>query len=263
VDAVLGPQSGGNPDFESPNAPDGFVLPANVGRDVFRRFVVAPNFDGDQFITGFEALPDTPAGGEGLSHVVHHVTLFVNPGAEAFAQEEEFAASDPEVEGPGFEGDFDGYPALLVGMWFPGSAPLRLADGLGVRVPQGAALVFEVHYSSTDAELVDRTRIGLQLATEVERELEVGLVRNIDFVVPADDPAYQVEGERSLEAPLTLYSITPHQHQLGTDFIVLIDEPGPSGEPGAVDVGDAPAGDSIRKVDGTWVIGVPEPATCP
>jgi hypothetical protein len=216
----------GDPDFETPNNADGFTLPANLDRDVFRRFVVAPEFDGDRFITGFEALPDTPAAGNGLAHVVHHVTLFVNPGGEAFAQEQAFAASDPQVPGPGFEGDFDGYSALLVGMWFPGSEPLLLREGLGVRVPEGAALVFEVHYSPTDTAIVDRTRIGIRIATEVTEELGVGLVRNIEFMVPADDPAYIVQAERVLEAPLTLHSITPHQHQLGTDFRVELDLPG-------------------------------------
>jgi hypothetical protein len=214
----------GTPDYETANAPGGFTLPPSINRDIFRRFVVAPDFESERFITGFEALPDT-AGGAGLAHVVHHVTLFVNPGAEALEQEEEFASSNPEVPGPGFEGDFD-YPAVLVGMWFPGSAPLLLPEGLGVRVPPGAALVFEVHYSPNQEVIVDATRIGLKLADQVEREITVGLVKNTEFTVPAGDPAFVVNAERSFEEPATLHSITPHQHQLGTDFRVVVNRPG-------------------------------------
>lgn len=214
----------GDPDFEAPNDPAGFALPPDLDRDIFRRFVVVPGFDSDQFITGFEALPDA-TGGSGLAHVVHHVTLFVNPGAEALEQEQQFAESDPEVVGPGFEGDFT-YPTTLVGMWFPGSAPLELPDGLGVRVSPGAALVFEVHYSPNQDVSFDQTRIGLQLEAQVPRELAVGLVKNTEFVVPAGEPAFVVDAERLLEEQTTLYAITPHQHQLGTDFRVVIERPG-------------------------------------
>lgn len=214
----------GDPDFETANHPSGFNLPPDLDRDIFRRFVVSPGFETDQFITGFEALPDATTGGLGLEHVVHHVTLFVNPGAEAFQQEQEFAASNPEVPGPGFEGEFT-YPVQLVGMWFPGSAPLKLPDGLGIRVTPDAALVFEVHYSPSQNVSFDQTRIGLQLESQVPSELQVGLVKNTDFVVPAGDPAYEVLAETTYEEATTIYSITPHQHQLGTDFRVLIDRP--------------------------------------
>src|SRR5690606_9690063 len=109
---------------------------------------------------------------------------------------EAFANSNPEVPGPGFEGDFT-YPTTLVGMWFPGSDPLILPQGLGVRVSPGAALVFEVHYSPNQQVIVDETRIGLKLADQVERELTVGLVKNTEFTVPAGDPAFVVAAERS------------------------------------------------------------------
>jgi hypothetical protein len=108
-------------------------------------------------------------------------------------------------------------------MWFPGSAPLELGGDLGIRIPANSALIMEVHYAPSPEAVKDKTRIGLKLADSAESELNVGLVKNTEFVVPADDDAFEVQAERVLEAPITLYSITPHMHQLGTDFLVTIE----------------------------------------
>ncbi len=213
----------GAPDVDMPNNEAGFAVPGTITRDIFRRFVIPTDFGADKFITGFEAIPGTP-GGAGLSHIVHHVTLFVGPRDEALAREAAFALDNPEVHGPGFEGDF-GFPTTLVGMWFPGSQPLSLKSGLGIRIPEGAALIAEVHYSPSQETIVDKTRIGLLLADEVIEELTVGLVKNEEFTVPANDSEFEVEARKVFDAPVTLYSITPHMHQLGTDFKVVIERP--------------------------------------
>lgn len=213
----------GQPDMEMPNCTGGFRVPNTLQRDVFRRFVIPTDLASDQYITGFEAIPGT-AGGTGLSHIVHHVTLFVAPAAPALQRESAYAASSPEVPGPGFEGDF-GFDATLVGMWFPGSQPLQLKNGLGIRLPQGAALIAEVHYSPSEETIIDETRIGLLLADQVDEELVVGLVKNEVFTVPAQNADFEVSATKVFDAPATLYSITPHMHQLGTDFKVMINRP--------------------------------------
>lgn len=214
----------GEPTFTFANAEAGFVVPGGLGRDVFRRFVIPTRFESDRFITGFEALPGT-VDGDRLSRVVHHVTLFVDPMAMSSAQEEEFQRSGPEVPGPGFEGEFT-YPATLVGMWFPGSAPITLGQGLGIRVPPGANLVMEVHYSPAHDEVDDKTIAGVHLVDAVDEELASSLVKNEEILIPAGADDAQIEAMRAIEEPFTLYSITPHMHQLGTDFQVRIEPPG-------------------------------------
>jgi hypothetical protein len=213
----------GQPDLELPNADNGFVVPGKAGRDIFRRFVLPIEFPKDRFITGFEAIPGE-AGGTGLSHVVHHVTLFVGDKDAALSQERSFADNSPDFPGPGFEGQFD-FPATLVGMWFPGSAPLDLGSDLGIRIPTGSTVIMEVHYASAQETVTDKTRIGLRLSDSAPSELGVSLVKNTDFVVPADDAAFEIQANRVIEEPVTLYSITPHMHQLGTDFLVTIQQP--------------------------------------
>lgn len=210
----------GEPTFSFNNADQGFTVPGGLGRDVFRRFVIPTSFETDRFITGFEAIPGTPEG-ERLDRVVHHVTLFVDPMAMSGAQEEEFQRSNPEVPGPGFEGEFT-YPTTLVGMWFPGGAPIALRDGAGIRIPVGANLVMEVHYSPDHDAAIDRTMAGVHLVESVDQELAASLVKNEDIFLPAGDESVMVEATRTIDEPFTLYAITPHMHQLGTDFTVSI-----------------------------------------
>jgi hypothetical protein len=214
---------GGQPTYEFDNASGGFTVPGGLGRDVFRRFVIPTDFESDRFITGFEAIPGSLSG-ERLERVVHHVTLFVDPMAMAGQQEEEFQRSNPEVPGPGFEGDFT-YPTTLVGMWFPGSAPLSMLDGVGIRVPAGANLVMEVHYSPAHDPVNDHTVAGVHLVDSVAHELASSLVKNEEILIPAGAGDAQIEAARTIEEPFTLYSITPHMHQLGTDFTVSIELP--------------------------------------
>src|SRR5262249_32873837 len=126
---------GGQPEMVIPNAPGGFLVPARLGRDVFRRFPVQTHFNSDRFLTSFEALPGSgDDADEGLTRTVHHVALFIDSECQSLGQEAEFAAANPEVLGAGFEGEFK-YATSLVGMWFPGSAPLQMPDRVRVPVP--------------------------------------------------------------------------------------------------------------------------------
>src|SRR5581483_148067 len=187
-----GKWQGGEPDFVFPNTPRGFDVPAQLNRDIFRRFPVRTSFDADRYLTGFEALPGTGDLGRRIN-VVHHVTLFIDPDCSSLEQEKAFAASNPPVPGPGFEGEFT-YPTTLVGMWFPGTNPLRLQEGIGIRIPRGACLVMEVHYTTWHPEVIsDQTLAGLKFArTPVLKERLAMLVRNEHFTIPAGNPHYEV-----------------------------------------------------------------------
>ena len=212
------------PDFLFVNDEQGFFLPPNLNRDVFRRFVIATDFQSDRFLTGFEAFPGT-LDGAGINHVVHHVTLFIDASGASRDQLALFQASAPQVGGPGFEGDFT-YPTSLVGMWFPGGPPLTMAAGCGIRIPRGASLVMEVHYGRVTSGVVDKTRLALHLAPQVTQEIETSLVKNENIFLPAGAKDATVQATRTFPAATTLYALTPHMHQLGTRFKVWLSQPG-------------------------------------
>jgi hypothetical protein len=209
----------GDPDFQFANAPGGFIVPGLLNRDFFRRFPIKTSYESDRYFVSFESLPGTGVIGSQID-IVHHVTLFIDPTCGSLEQEREFAASNPQIPGPGFEGEFT-YPTSMVGMWFPGTNPIVLQDGIGIRIPRGACLVMEVHYTTWHPEtVVDKTYVGLRWArTPIYKERVTTLVNNVNFVIPAGAKHYEVNATRTFDEEITIYSLAPHMHQFGTDFI--------------------------------------------
>lgn len=209
----------GEPDIKLDNGPDGFKVPGSLYKDFFRRFPIKTNYESDRYFTSFEALVGTGDLGRQIN-VVHHVTLFIDPSCGSLEQEKAFAASNPEIPGRGFEGEFL-YETNLVGMWFPGTNPIVLPAGIGIKVPRGACLIMEVHYTTWQPEtVVDKTMIGLRWARKpIYKERVAKRISNEFFTIPAGAKHYQVKASKTIDDPVTIYSMAPHMHQFGTDFV--------------------------------------------
>jgi hypothetical protein len=208
----------GEPDLKIDNGPNGFNVPARLNKDFFRRFPIKTDFETDRFFTTFEAQVGTGDLGRQIN-VVHHVTLFIDPTCGSLEQEKAFAASNPEIPGAGFEGEMP-YAPSLVGMWFPGANPIMLQDGIGIRVPKGACLIMEVHYTTwQDVVVPDKTAIGIRWArTPVYKERISARVNNENFVIPAGAKHYEVNATKTINEDFTIYSMAPHMHQFGVDI---------------------------------------------
>lgn len=209
----------GEPDIKLDNGPGGFRVPGALNRDFFRRFPIKTDYEADRYFTTFEVLAGTGDLGRQIN-VVHHVTLFIDPTCGSLEQEKQFAASNPEIPGIGFEGEMP-YPTSLVGMWFPGTNPIILQEGIGIKVPRGACLIMEVHYTTWQPEAVmDVTTMGLRWARKpIYQERIATRVNNEHFVIPAGAKHYEVNAVKTFEDPITIYSMAPHMHQFGTDFV--------------------------------------------
>lgn len=209
----------GEPDIKLDNGSEGFTVPARLNKDFFRRFPIKTNFESDRYFTTFEAQVGTGDLGRQIN-VVHHVTLFIDPTCGSLEQEKEFAASNPEIPGRGFEGEFL-YETSLVGMWFPGTNPIVLPDGIGIKVPKGACLIMEVHYTTWQPNpVLDKTAVGLRWARKpVYKERVAKRISNERFTIPAGAKHYQVTASKTIDDPITIYSMAPHMHQFGTDFV--------------------------------------------
>lgn len=209
----------GEPDLKIDNGPGGFRVPALMNKDFFRRFPIKTDFEADRYFTSFEAQVGTGDLGRQIN-VVHHVTIFIDPTCGSLDHEKRFAASNPEIPGRGFEGEFT-YPTELVGMWFPGTNPIVMAPGIGVKVPRGSCLIMEIHYTTWQPEVVmDVTTVGLRWARNpIYYERLATRVNNENFVIPAGAKRYEVNAIKTFDDPITIYSMAPHMHQFGTDFI--------------------------------------------
>jgi hypothetical protein len=86
--------------------------------------------------------------------------------------------------------------------------------------------VMEVHYAPAQEEVRDKSVAGVHLVDAVDEELASSLVKNEEILLPAGAEEVHIEAARTIEESFTLYSITPHMHQLGTDFKIGIELPG-------------------------------------
>ncbi len=166
-----------------------FTVPA-TGVVNYQYFKVDPKFTEDRFVIAAEARPANPA-------VVHHIIAFMMLPGQTEAN----------------------LGKILIG-YAPGTSPLVFPKGAAMRVPAGAQILFEVHYTPNGTEQTDRSYIGLKFtdAKSVTSEV-VGLEAiNPKLRIPPGADAHQVTAEERFREDVTLLSLTPHMHLRGKAF---------------------------------------------
>jgi hypothetical protein len=116
-------------------------------------------------------------------------------------------------------GDWRGSPPQegpQLGVFLPGKGPDVRPAGMAVRVPAGAWLLFQVHYSPTGEPETDRTRIGLRFApAPVSHEVKRVEIWNHWFEIPPQAAAHQVRSCYRFERAVDAVSFTAHMHYRG------------------------------------------------
>jgi mono/diheme cytochrome c family protein len=221
----------GEPDVMLANAPNGYKVPLDGSSDVYRNFSVPAPFDADRYITGVEVRP-------GNREIVHHVLIFIDTSGQS-------VTLDRDDPGPGYASSGGGIgflPDGSLGGWAPGASPQVAPAGIGTRVPAGARLVIQIHYSLTNThdhgkegahrdDVVDRTLVGLHFArTPVRKDLHFLPLVNFWFTIPAGAPRHEVTATFVVPPGLdaTLHAIAPHMHLLGREM--RVEATYPSGE---------------------------------
>ncbi len=208
------------------------------GADEYQYFDVPTNFTEDRYVTMAEARP-------GNRKIVHHIIAFILPKgsptmagqtAEQRGKMMEMAmknspfyrdgflmrmkADQPvEDDGCGPNGRRGGGDNMLVG-YAPGRNPDIYAAGTARKIPAGATIRFQIHYSNqtlgnTQVEK-DRSMIGLVFAKEApQRLVTTNSIANIFFKIPAGADNHKVTACRVLKRDTTLYALEPHMHLRG------------------------------------------------
>ncbi|HKV39328.1 MAG TPA: cytochrome c [Blastocatellia bacterium] len=170
--------------------PADFPVPATGVVD-YKYFTVPTNYAEDRWVQAAEIRP-------GNRSVVHHVIVFVQK---------------------------DGKQSLLTG-YAPGEQPSILPPGTAKKIPAGANLVFQVHYTPNGKAATDRSYVGLIFAKHPpEHELLTRPVLNGRFVIPAGDPDYKVESTYTFQQDAHIVSLMPHMHWRGKDFEIRVVTP--------------------------------------
>src|SRR3984957_2899153 len=206
------------------------------GPDEYSYIRVPTNFTEDRWIVAAELRP-------GNRKVVHHAHVFVRAAEAAVAKK---TAADPvrayanwlmvkegtlswirpdapvindgcAVDDNGrIPGHLPGESSLL-SSYLPGRGPDVYPDGTARKIPAGATLDFQIHYShATKKTEVDATSVGLIFAKETPRQASLRMdFGNHLFRIPAHAADQQVTECHTFTKDIYITSLTPHMHYRG------------------------------------------------
>lgn len=107
---------------------------------------------------------------------------------------------------------------LLAG-FAPGEQPTKFPAGFAKKVPAGATLMFQLHYTPNGKELKDVTTIGLKYAKEEPKhQVLTRPVLNTGFKIPAGATNHEVKAFYTFSEDAHIASFMPHMHLRGKDF---------------------------------------------
>jgi hypothetical protein len=107
-----------------------------------------------------------------------------------------------------------------VGGLVPGRLYTLMDEGVARKIPAGADIVLQMHYTTIGHAVVDQTEIGVVLAkappTQVRQE-GGGQIPNTQLVIPPHHPNFEVSAQRMMDRDTYLTNLYPHMHVRGKD----------------------------------------------
>ena len=178
------------PDLVVPMRKAPFKVPAE-GLVDYQYFTADPKFTEDKWVQAVEIAPGNRA-------VVHHALAFVKLGNARF-------------------GEGEGYLACYV----PGGRVQPYPPGMAKRIPAGAKLSFQMHYTTNGTPQEDVTSIGFVFAKpeEVQHVVMTGSANLLKLSIPPNAGNHRLEAT-SIPATfdIQLLSMMPHMHLRGKSF---------------------------------------------
>jgi peroxiredoxin len=150
----------------------------------------------------------------GLKENVWVQSAEVRPGDRAVVHHA-FVYIDDHARGPGGRA----LPERYLTGYAPGDMPSVFPPGVARKIPVGADLSFEVHYTPIGQERFDRTAVGLILAKQPPAH--EAITRGVSQRGLCIPPGAKNHAERSswtFPFDAHLLAMTPHLHLRGTDF---------------------------------------------
>ena len=171
-----------------------FSLPREVqvkatGQMPYVYLRVKTNYTEDRWIEATEVRPTAP-------EAVHHVLVFV-AGQNGIKREQAGALT----------------------AYVPGNTFVEFPKGVAKKLPAGATLLFQMHYTPTGKATSDRTRIGLRFAKEPPTKIVRTLpVANRRIRIPANTPNHVETASRQIPTGTVVRAFMPHMHLRGKAF---------------------------------------------
>ncbi len=176
-----------------PDAVFGFAEPYRVKAEgvlPYQNITVATNISEDKWVRSIEVKP-------GAKGVVHHVLVF--------------------VQEPGKPQNRTDDRAGFFGAYVPGTAAFVYPDGYAKKLPKGAVLRFQMHYTPNGTAQDDRTQIAFRWAkTAPEHEVKSIGVSSLRLNIPPGAQNHKEEAQLPVPADVKILAFMPHMHVRAT-----------------------------------------------
>ena len=196
-----------------------YQVPAN-GTIAYQYVAIPTNFTEDKWVQAIEVRP-------GVRSVVHHILVFSkapqnSPDAkphEAFLQTLPRMPQIKRPDGSVEASPFAGGPGTLIATTAPGTNAMVYSPGDAMKVPAGATLILQIHYTANGKGESDQSSVGMIFAKEApQREIHNSAIMNPMMKVGAGvaDQAIDTAVDFTEDAHIT--ALFPHTHLRGKSW---------------------------------------------
>jgi hypothetical protein len=171
----------------------------------YQFLTVETGFTEDRWVRGYEILPTDAS-------VVHHVIVQVHP-----------KGSKVRNRGEGTEGYWAAY--------VPGNTHHLWPEGYAKKLPAGATVSFQIHYTPNGRTTQDQLRMGLHFATEEPRHIvHTAAVANLRLNIPPGASKHLETKEQAVPFDMNVMAYMAHMHLRGKAFKFEVTRPDGSQE---------------------------------
>jgi len=185
--------------------PETFHVPA-TGVIEYKNFIASTVFTKDTWVQGVECR-------FGNRSVVHHMLVLLD------------YPKDPSRSQDGLINGFFAAGA-------PGSTYFTFPKGYAKKIPKGARLRFQMHYTPNGSPGEDLSKFGIVLAKGNSfREVQTFALGKPDILIPAGDADHMEWASQPVPSDITLTTLMPHLHVRGKSFAFFLERPNGEREP--------------------------------
>jgi len=165
----------------------------------YQNDVVTVELTEDKWISGYEILPSE-------RDVVHHVIVKVLKKGETHVD----------------RGEAEGFWAAYV----PGNGAVQYPEGFARKLPAGARVHFQIHYTPSGVEKMERLRLGLHFADKTPKyEVKTLAIADHRLNIPPGSPNHAEGASRTVPFDIPAISFMAHMHVRGSAFSFEITHP--------------------------------------
>lgn len=107
----------------------------------------------------------------------------------------------------------------VVSVYVPGGDAYATRPGQARLIKAGSDLIFQMHYTASGKEAIDRSQVGFVFAKEPPKERVINtFVSNLNLRIPPGAENHRVDARVKIENDVVLQSMFPHSHLRGRSW---------------------------------------------